>query len=125
MKLFHYSESEHSELTPQNGSRRHAGETSPAIDEPAVWLTEDPINAPQIGGWIPKFRHTVDVDADDNQLLQDLKFSGPEIPKIYFYKGTLKVSEVTEYRAVGRIVIKDGKAIHDSRATSSKPSSEA
>lgn len=111
MKLFHYSESKYDELTPQHGSRRHNAESNDVATDSGVWLTENSDNAPLIGGWLPKYRHMVEVELNDPLLVEERKFSGPGISKIYLYKGSLIVKEVSDYIATNLVIIRNGKLI--------------
>lgn len=109
MLLYHYSETSYKTLTPQSGDRRHLDEHKTATGHPGVWLTEDGVNPPIIGGWKPKFRHVVEVDEADKLLSLDtttatleekwathigippLGFQGP---RTYFYFGEIEVINV-------------------------------
>lgn len=116
MKLFHYSESKHAELTPQYGSRRHQAESNGVAIDSGVWLTDDSDNAPLIGGWLPKYRHMVEVEPNDPLLVEEQKFSGPGIPRTYLYKGLLAVQEVSDYIATNHVIIRDGEIIDANKA---------
>lgn len=109
MILYHYSEYELTEITPQDGPRRHDTEHNAARNRPGVWLIDDAINPPIIGGWVPKYRHAVEVSEDNpylsyDQSVDDLaaqyaSLTGRTVEsfnlaKRYFYTGSLSVLEV-------------------------------
>jgi len=109
MLLYHYSENELTNITPQDGQRRHDAEPNTVRNQDGVWLTDDATNHPIIGGWAPKYRHTVEVAADDPLLTYDSSnedlanqyavqtgrsAESFNLARWYFYNGSLSVLKV-------------------------------
>lgn len=108
MTLYHCSDRPHERLTPQISSRRHSGEGAPQ-DTPVVWLSNAPESIfTQPDDSILRYRHEVEVPADDPHLHEDTglsdlvdsysKLTGTNHTlRWFYYTQEIPVRKVAEY----------------------------
>jgi hypothetical protein len=107
--LYHFANTQYSELLPVIGANRHSSEDPRAIEKPVVWLTDSPIRAPGVEAQA-QFRHEVEIEEDDPCLFKDesaerlktewqyispdRKDSVAKIETLYFYTKPILVKSV-------------------------------